>query len=298
MCPIETPEGSNIGLISYLATFAKINEYGFIEAPYLKVDKATGRVTENVEYMSADTENDFIVAQANEPLDEQRRFVHPRVNARYRDQILEIEREKIDYMDVSPKMVVSVATAMIPFLENDDANRALMGSNMQGQAVPLLVPNSPLSQPVSNIKPLMTPAWCQSPVTPVSHLRHLRQDRDQIRQRRRGGLPSGQFMRSKPGHLHQPAPDRRSRRAGRAGAGHRRRPAKARARSRSAKRADRLYDLGGLQLRGRPSSSTKKSCATTCLPRFTSRRHELDCRDTKLGPEEVTRDIPNVAKKP
>ena len=144
MCPIETPEGPNIGLISYLATFAKINEYGFIEAPYRKVDKETGCVTDEVVYMTADLEDEYVVAQANEPLDEEGRFVRPRVNARRRDEILEIEREKVDYMDVSPKMVVSVATAMIPFLENDDANRALMGSNMQRQAVPLMITQQPI----------------------------------------------------------------------------------------------------------------------------------------------------------
>ncbi len=144
MCPIETPEGPNIGLISYLATFARINEYGFVEAPFRRVDKETGVVTNEVVYMPADMEDDFIVAQANEPLDEEGRFVRNRVNARYRSEYLEIENDKIDYMDVSPKMVVSVATAMIPFLENDDANRALMGSNMQRQAVPLLKTESPV----------------------------------------------------------------------------------------------------------------------------------------------------------
>ena len=144
MCPIETPEGPNIGLISYLATFARINEYGFVEAPFRRVDKETGVVTDEVVYMPADVEDEFIVAQANEPLDEQGRFVRNRVNARYRSEFLEIENDKVDYMDVSPKMVVSVATAMIPFLENDDANRALMGSNMQRQAVPLLKTESPI----------------------------------------------------------------------------------------------------------------------------------------------------------
>ena len=144
MCPIETPEGPNIGLISYLATFAKINEYGFIEAPYRKVDKATGVVTDEVVYMTADVEDEFIVAQANEQLDSEGRFVRPRVSSRWRDEILEVDKERVDYMDVSPKMVVSVATAMIPFLENDDANRALMGANMQRQAVPLLVTEQPI----------------------------------------------------------------------------------------------------------------------------------------------------------
>lgn len=144
MCPIETPEGPNIGLISYLASYAKINEYGFIEAPYRRVDKETGVVTDEVVYMTTDIEDNYIVAQANEELDENNRFKRKRVNSRFRDEILEIESEKVDFMDVSPKMVVSVATAMIPFLENDDANRALMGSNMQRQAVPLLKTESPI----------------------------------------------------------------------------------------------------------------------------------------------------------
>ena len=144
MCPIETPEGPNIGLISYLATFARINEYGFIEAPYRRVDKTTHKVLDEVVYMTADMEDNYVVAQANEPLDEEGRLARPRVNARFRDEILEVERDRADFMDVSPKMVVSVATAMIPFLENDDANRALMGSNMQRQAVPLLKTESPI----------------------------------------------------------------------------------------------------------------------------------------------------------
>ncbi len=143
MCPIETPEGPNIGLISYLSTFARINEYGFIEAPYRKVT-ADGVVTEEVEFMTADVEDDYIIAQASEPLDDENKFANKRVAARHRDEILEIERDRIDYMDISPKMVISVATAMIPFLENDDANRALMGANMQRQAVPLLRTQSPI----------------------------------------------------------------------------------------------------------------------------------------------------------
>ena len=144
MCPIETPEGPNIGLISYLASFARINEYGFIEAPYRRVDKETGVVLDEVVYMTADVEDEYIVAQANEPLTEDMKFARPKVTARFRDAVIEIENNKVDFMDVSPKMVVSVATAMIPFLENDDANRALMGANMQRQAVPLLVTESPI----------------------------------------------------------------------------------------------------------------------------------------------------------
>ncbi|MDK2813874.1 MAG: DNA-directed polymerase subunit beta [Clostridiales bacterium] len=144
MCPIETPEGPNIGLISYLATFARINEYGFIEAPFRRIDQENKRITDEVIYMTADVEDEFVVAQANEPLDENGWFINERVNARWQDEILSVEREKAQYMDVSPKMVVSVATSMIPFLENDDANRALMGSNMQRQAVPLLVTEQPI----------------------------------------------------------------------------------------------------------------------------------------------------------
>jgi DNA-directed RNA polymerase subunit beta len=144
MCPIETPEGPNIGLISYLASFARINEYGFIEAPYRKVDKQTGVVLDEVVYMTADMEDNFIVAQANEPLTEDGKFAKKRVTARYRDEILETERDTVDYMDVCPRMMVSVATAMIPFLENDDTNRALMGANMQRQAVPLLKTEAPI----------------------------------------------------------------------------------------------------------------------------------------------------------
>ena len=144
MCPVETPEGPNIGLISYLATYARINDYGFLEAPYRKVDKATGIVTGEIEYMTGDVEDNYIIAQANEPLDEEGRFVNRRVIARERTEIIEVDREKIDYMDASPRMVVSVATAMIPFLENDDNTRALMGSNMQKQAVPLMMTESPI----------------------------------------------------------------------------------------------------------------------------------------------------------
>ena len=143
MCPIETPEGPNIGLISYISGYARINEYGFIEAPYRKVDQKQKKITDVVEYMTADVEDEYIVAQANEPI-ENGYFKNPRISGRYRDTFVEVEREKADYIDISPKMVVSIATAMIPFLENDDANRALMGSNMQRQAVPLLVTESPI----------------------------------------------------------------------------------------------------------------------------------------------------------
>ena len=144
MCPIETPEGPNIGLINSLSGYAKVNEYGFIETPYRRVDKETGIVTKDVQYMTADVEEGFYVAQATEPLDENDRFVNKKVVTRYKDEFIEVPPMRVDYMDVSPRQVMSIATAMIPFLENDDANRALMGSNMQRQAVPLLMPESPI----------------------------------------------------------------------------------------------------------------------------------------------------------
>ena len=144
LCPIETPEGPNIGLISYLASYARANEYGFLVAPYRKVEKDTCRVTDEVEYMTADQEDQFIVAQASEPVDENGVFVNKRITCRHRNDTIEVNREEVDYVDVSPKMMVSIATAMIPFLENDDANRALMGANMQRQAVPLLTTQAPI----------------------------------------------------------------------------------------------------------------------------------------------------------
>ena len=144
MCPIETPEGQNIGLITSLATYARINEYGFIESPYRKVIKPDGIVTDEVKYMTADEEDKYVIAQANEPLDENGKFLHNRVTCRIREDIREVDVNRVDYMDVSPKQLVSIATALIPFLENDDTNRALMGSNMQRQAVPLLRPEAPM----------------------------------------------------------------------------------------------------------------------------------------------------------
>ena len=144
LCPIETPEGPNIGLISYLASYARANEYGFLVAPFRKVDKETGRLTDQVDYMTADVEDNYIVAQATEPVDENGCFINKRITCRHRDEIIEVDRDRVDYVDVSPRMMVSIATAMIPFLENDDANRALMGANMQRQAVPLMVTQAPI----------------------------------------------------------------------------------------------------------------------------------------------------------
>ena len=144
MCPIETPEGPNIGLISYLASYARVNEYGFLVTPFRRVEKGTCRVTDDVEYMTADVEDRYIVAQASEPVDENGCLINERITCRHRDEIVEVDRDRVDYIDISPRMMVSIATAMIPFLPNDDANRALMGANMQRQAVPLLRPEAPI----------------------------------------------------------------------------------------------------------------------------------------------------------
>ena len=144
LCPIETPEGPNIGLISYLASYARANEYGFLVAPFQKVEKGTCRVTDQVDYLTADMEDNYIVAPATEPRDENGCLINKRITCRHRDEIIEVDRERVDYIDISPRMMVSIATAMIPFLENDDANRALMGANMQRQAVPLMVTQAPI----------------------------------------------------------------------------------------------------------------------------------------------------------
>ncbi len=144
LCPIESPEGPNIGLISALSTFAIINEYGFIETPYRKIDKETGKLTDTIEYMTADEEDNYIIAQAMEPVDEEGRLKHDRIRVRYLDEVTEVDRDRVDYVDISPKQLVSVGAAMIPFLEHDDANRALMGANMQRQAVPLMISESPI----------------------------------------------------------------------------------------------------------------------------------------------------------
>ena len=144
LCPIETPEGPNIGLISYLATYARVNEYGFIEAPFRRVDRPSGHVTDEITYMTADVEDQYVVCQAAEPVDENGCLIGPRITCRHQDETIQVEPEYVDYMDISPRMMVSIATAMIPFLPNDDANRALMGANMQRQAVPLLRPEAPI----------------------------------------------------------------------------------------------------------------------------------------------------------
>ena len=297
MCPIETPEGPNIGLISYMATYARINEYGFVEAPFRKVDKATGVVTNEVEYMTADVEDEYVVAQANEPLDEQNRFARARVHARYRDLIIESDREKADYMDVSPKMVVSVATAMIPFLENDDANRALMGSNMQRQAVPLLVPEQPLVATGMEYK-----AACDSGVVVLARrggvVERVTADKITVR------TPKGEiddydlvkFMRSNQGTCVNQRP--------------------------IVNKGDKV--LEGMVIADGPATANGEiSLGKNALIGFMTwegynyedavlinekivrddvytsihiEEYEQEARETKLGPEEITRDIPNVGE--
>ncbi|MCL2579299.1 MAG: DNA-directed RNA polymerase subunit beta [Oscillospiraceae bacterium] len=297
MCPIETPEGPNIGLISYLATFARINEYGFIESPYRRVDKETGRVLSEVVYMTADVEDNYIVAQANEPLDEESRFADKRVTVRFRDTILEVPADRVEFMDVSPKMVVSVATAMIPFLENDDANRALMGSNMQRQAVPLLRPESPIIGTGMEYKAAIDSGVVivsQTEGTVVKASAREVQVRDNV-----GRVESYQltkFMRSNQGTCINQRP---------------------------------IVDVGdevkvGDVLADGPATENSEIAlgknvliafmtwegynyedAVLINERllrddlFTSihiEEYEIEARDTKLGPEEITRDIPNVGE--
>lgn len=295
MCPIETPEGPNIGLISYLATFARINEYGFIEAPFRRVDKKTGRVTNEVVYMTADVEDDYIVAQANEPLDEEGRFKNSKVNARYRDEFLEIEREKADYMDVSPRMVVSVATAMIPFLENDDANRALMGSNMQRQAVPLLRTEAPIVGTGMEYKAGVDSGVCviakhSGVVSSVSA--------DEIRITCDDGTVDTyhiiKFMRSNQGTCINQVPIVDVNQRVEAGSVIADGPAT----------KDGEISLGKNALIGFMTWEgynyedavliSEKIVRDDVYTSIHIEEYEIEARDTKLGPEEITRDIPNV----
>ena len=297
MCPIETPEGPNIGLISYLATFAKINEYGFVEAPYRRVDKATGIVTDEVVYMAADEEDNYVVAQANEPLTEEGRFARAKVNARYRDKILEIENSKVDYMDVSPKMVVSVATAMIPFLENDDANRALMGANMQRQAVPLLKTERPFVGTGMEYKAAVDSGVCilsetDGVVTFVSADKIVVQDENKIEH----SYELIKFQRSNQDTCVNQRPIVNVGDSIRKGQVLADGPAT----------ADGEISLGKNALIGFMTWEGYNYEDAVLLNErlvredvFTSihiEEYELECRDTKLGPEEITRDIPNVGE--
>ena len=296
MCPIETPEGSNVGLISYLATFARINEYGFIEAPFRKVDKATGRVTDEVEYMTADVEDDYIVAQANEPLDENGMFVHERVNARHRDGFLEIDRMKVDYMDVSPKMVVSVATSMIPFLENDDAHRALMGSNMQKQAVPLLKTESPIVGTGMEYKAAVD----SGVVVLAKHSgRVTKVDAEQIEILSDENILDHydiiKFMRSNQGTCVNQRPivtlNQRVEKGDVIADG----PATDHGEISLGKNAL----VGFMTWEGYNYEDAvlinEKMVRNDVYTSIHIEKHEIEARDTKLGPEEITRDIPNVS---
>ena len=297
MCPIETPEGQNIGLITSLSSYAKVNEYGFIEAPYRKVDKATGKVTDHVDYLAADEEDKYVVAQANEPLDGEGRFVNKRVTCRYRDLIKEYDSSKVDYMDVSPQQLVSIATSLIPFLENDDANRALMGSNMQRQAVPLLRPESPIvgtgiEYRVAHDSGVCTLAGEDGVVTYVSaDLIKVKGD-DGIE--REYGLQK--FVRSNQGTCINQKPVVKK--------------------GEVVKKGDTLADgpstengelalgrnilIGFMTWEGyNYEDAILISEELVKHDVFTSihiEEYELECRDTRLGEEQITRDIPNVSE--
>ena len=297
MCPIETPEGPNIGLISYLATFARINEYGFVEAPFRIIDKETGVVTDEVVYMTADMEDDFKVAQANEPLDENGRFVNAKVVGRHRDEFVELDPSQFDFMDVSPRMVVSVATAMIPFLENDDANRALMGSNMQRQAVPLMVTQSPIVGTGMEYK-----AGTDSGVCVLSEEDGIVMsvDADHIRVQYDSGRIQDfeviKFLRSNQGTCFNQIP--------------------VVSRGQRVKKGEVLADgpatnngeislgknalIGFMTWEGYNYEDAvlinEKIVRDDVYTSIHIEEYETEARDTKLGPEDITRDIPNVGE--
>ena len=295
MCPIETPEGPNIGLISYLATYARINRYGFIEAPYRKVDKATGRVTDEVEYMTADIEDEYMVGQATEPLDENGCLLNPRITCRHRNEIIEVDRDQVDYIDVSPKMMVSIATAMIPFLENDDANRALMGANMQRQAVPLLTTQAPIVATGMEHKncidsEIAVLAEDDGEVTHVSSTSlTVRYDRGDVVE-----YPLIKFLRSNHGTCINQRPI----------VSLRERVVKGQVIADGPSTNQGEISLGKNILMGFMTWEGYNYEDAILLNErmvrddvFTSihiEEYETDARDTKLGPEEITRDIPNV----
>lgn len=297
MCPIETPEGPNIGLISYLASFARINDYGFIEAPYRWIDKETGHLTDRITYMTADVEDEYIVAQASEPVDENGCLINARITCRHKDEIIEVERGRVDLIDVSPRMMVSIATAMIPFLENDDANRALMGANMQRQAVPLLVPEAPI------VATGMEHKICiDSEVAIVAEhegeVRSVSADKVIVQYDQKGEAvyPLTKFMRSNGGTCINQRP--------------------------IVSVGDRVQE-GDVLADGPSTSEGEIALGRNVLIGFMTwegynyedaillnerlvrddvftsihiEEYEIDARDTKLGPEEITRDIPNVGE--
>ena len=295
LCPIETPEGPNIGLISYLASYARINRYGFIETPYRKVDKATGQVTDEIEYMTADVEDEYTICQATEPVDENNRFVNERITCRHRNEIISVPASQVDYVDVSPKMMVSIATAMIPFLQNDDANRALMGANMQRQAVPLLVPEAPIVATGMEYKSAVD----SGVVVLAKHTGVVESvDADHVTIRDDKGESHDyhltKFMRSNQGTCINQRP--------------------------IVKKGERV-EKGQVIADGPSTQNGEISLGRNMLVGFMTwegynyedavlinerlvrddlytsihiEEYEIEARDTKLGPEEITRDIPNV----
>ncbi|MGN1235288.1 MAG: DNA-directed RNA polymerase subunit beta, partial [Christensenellaceae bacterium] len=295
MCPIETPEGANIGLISSLATFSKVNEYGFIMSPYRKVDKETGIVTDHVDYLTADEEDRYIVAQANEPLDEEGRFVNARVGCRHQDIITELPRERMDYMDISPKQLVSVATALIPFLENDDTNRALMGSNMQRQAVPLLKTESAIvatgiEAAIAKDSGVMVIAKEAGVAIGVaSNLIRIREDDGRIRE-----YPLKKFERSNAGTCLNQRPIIHT--------GDRVAKGEIIADGPSTNNGELALGknilIGFMEWEGYNYEDamliSEKLVQDDVLTSIHIETHEIEARDTKLGEEEITRDIPNV----
>jgi len=295
LCPVESPEGPNIGLISALSSFAIINEYGFIETPYRKIDKETGKVTDIVEYMPADEEDNYIIAQASEPLDEEGRFINKRIRVRNKSEITEVDKEDVDYVDVSPKQLVSVAAAMIPFLEHDDVKRSLMGSNMQRQAVPLLIPESPIvgtgiEYRAAKDSGITVTAINDGVVEKVSS------DEVQVRNKK-GELDIyhlRKFKRTNGGTCINQRP--------------------------LVTRGERVK-AGGILADGPSTKDGEMALGRNVLIAFTTwegynyedavliserlvkedvytsihiEEYDCECRDTKLGPEEITRDIPNV----
>ena len=295
MCPIETPEGQNIGLITSLAGYARINEYGFIEAPYRRVDKIHHTITDSIEYLSADEEDKYIIGQANEPLDEHGYFAHERVTCRRKDDILEFPREKVDYVDVSPRQLISVATSLIPFLENDDTNRALMGSNMQRQAVPLISPEAPIV--ATGIEAKIAHDSGVMILSKESGIVLKASDNKIIVQNDNGSLSMydlKKFVRSNQGTcVNQKVIVKKGDRV-----------------EKGQVLADGPSTDGGELALGRNiligfmtwegynyEDAVLLSERLVKEDLFTSvhiEEHQIECRETKLGPEEFTRDIPNV----
>ncbi|MDR2606631.1 MAG: DNA-directed RNA polymerase subunit beta [Oscillospiraceae bacterium] len=297
MCPIETPEGPNIGLISYLASYARVNEYGFIVSPYIEIEKGTCRVTNRIKFMTADVEDRYIVAQATEPLDENGCLANRRITCRHRDEIIEVDRERVDYIDVSPRMMVSIATALIPFLENDDANRALMGANMQRQAVPLLVPEAPIVATGIEHKcaidsGVMILSEGRGTVRYIS-ADSITVDYDELGQKT---YPLQKFVRSNQGTCINQRP---------------------------IVEIGETVEAGDVLADGPSTAEGELSLGKNILVGFMTwegynyedailinerlaqqdvftsihiEEHELDARDTKLGPEEITRDIPGIGE--